>query len=53
MTEQQKKDAIEYIEGQLENGYIDLSLQDPNELEIVKEAMDLFIWLEKIKDYIA
>ena len=39
MTEQERKEAFEYIEGQLENGYIDLGFYDQNELEIVKEAI--------------
>ena len=41
MTEQQKREAIEYIEGQLKNGYVDLSSFDEDELEIVKEAIDI------------
>lgn len=42
MTEQQEKDAIEYIEDQLTCGYIDLSTHDECELEIVKEAINLW-----------
>lgn len=41
MTEQQRKDAIEYIMGQLDCDYIDLSIHDKDELEVVKEAMTL------------
>ena len=41
MTEQQRKDAIECIMGQLDCDYIDLSIHDKDELEIVKEAMAL------------
>lgn len=39
MTEQRKADALRYIEAQLENGYIDLGLNDEDELEIIKEAI--------------
>ena len=41
MIEQQRKDAIEYIMGQLDYDYIDLGIHDKDELEIVKEAMAL------------
>ena len=41
MTEQQRKDAVEYIMGQLDYDYIDLGIHDKDELEIVKEAMAL------------
>lgn len=47
MTEQQKKDAIDYIEGQLKNGYIDLGMNDEYELEIVKEAINLLKIVDK------
>ncbi len=46
-TEQNRKDAIEYIIGQLDNGYIDLGAHDEYELEIVKEAMDLLKAVDK------
>lgn len=44
MTEQQKREAIEYIEGQLENGYVDLSSFDggADAFEMVKEM--IFLW---------
>lgn len=35
-------DALEYIEGQLEDGYIDLGFHDELELQIVKEAIKLY-----------
>ena len=41
MTEQRRKDAFEYIEGQLNNGYIDLCCYDQDELAIVKEAIKI------------
>lgn len=41
MTEQQRKNAVEYIMGQLDYDYIDLGIHDKDELEIVKEAMAL------------
>ena len=46
MTEQQRKDAVEYIMGQLDYDYIDLGIHDKDELEIVKEAMALLIYNE-------
>ena len=49
MTEQRRKDAIEYIMGQLEDGYIDLGLHDQDELMIVEEAMELLIEKESLK----
>ena len=39
---QQKKDAIKYIEGQLKYGYIDLGTHDEYELKIVEEAINLW-----------
>ncbi len=47
MNEQHKKDAIKYIEGQLEYGYIDLGAHDEYELEIVKEAIDMWKIIDK------
>lgn len=41
MTEQQRKDAFKYIESQLEYGYLDLGFHDQDELEIVKEAINI------------
>ena len=41
MTEQQEE-AVKYIEAQLENGYIDLGMNEQDELEIIKEA--IFLW---------
>lgn len=47
MTEQQRKETIKYIDGQLENGYIDLGSHDQNELDIIKEAMCLLKTLDE------
>lgn len=48
MDEQRRKDAIEYIDAQLKDGYIDLGLHDQDELEIIKEAMDMLKTIDKI-----
>ena len=50
MTEQQRKDAVEYIMGQLDYDYIDLGIHDKCELEIVKEAMALLSHKEVEKE---
>ena len=42
MTEQDKKDAVRYIEAQLEFGYIDLGAHDEDEIKIVREAMAMW-----------
>jgi hypothetical protein len=47
MTEQRRKDALKYIEGQLEYGYIDLGMNDQDELEIIKEAINLLKVIDK------
>lgn len=47
MTEQDRVEALRYIEAQLEDGYIDLGLHDDNELVIVKEAINLLKNLDK------
>ena len=39
MTEKRREEAFKYIESQLENGYIDLGINDQDEIEIVKEAI--------------
>ena len=52
MTEAKRKEAIEYIEAQLESGYIDLGFHDQDELEIIREAMDYWkaLWSQE-EDY--
>lgn len=47
MIEQDRKEAFEYIEGQLRNGYLDLGFHDKNEIEIVKEAIDVLKMVDK------
>lgn len=47
MTEQRRKDALKYIEGQLEYGYIDLGMNDQDELEIIREAINLLKAIDK------
>lgn len=41
MTEQRRKDAFKYIESQLEDRYLDLGLNEQEELEIIKEALNI------------
>ena len=41
MTNKQRQEAIEYIMGQLENGYVDLCSYDQDALEIIKEATNM------------
>lgn len=50
MTENERKEAIEYIESQLENGYLDLGLYDQNELEIAKEAIKMLKIIDEWND---
>lgn len=40
MTDQDRKEALRYINSQLEYGYIDLGTHDENELKIIKEALE-------------
>lgn len=49
MTKQRREEAIEYIEGQLENGYVDLSSFDggADAFEIVKEAINVLKFIDK------
>ena len=48
MTKQQRIEAIEFIEGQLKNGYVDLSSYDEDSLEIIKEAIDILKTVDKL-----
>lgn len=41
MTKQRRKEAIDYIMSCLEDGHIDLGIHDQDELEIIKEAMNI------------
>lgn len=47
MTEQQKKEALDYIEAQLEYGYIDLGAHDECELELINAAIKLYKDVDK------
>ncbi len=47
MTEKRKEEAFKYIESQLENGYIDLGINDQDEIEIVKEAIKMLKFVDE------
>lgn len=47
MTNNRREEAIKYIMGQLEDGYIDLGWHDQDELDVIKEAMRLLIIYDK------
>ena len=47
MTKQRREEAIKYIESQLEDGYVDLGLHDQDELEIIKEAINMWKVVDK------
>ena len=49
MTAENRQEAIKYIKAQLENGYIDLGINDRDELEIINESMDVLICLNQYK----
>ena len=49
MTDNDRKYAIECIDYQLENGYLDLGCHDKDELEVVREAMFALKVLEQIR----
>lgn len=49
MTDNDRKYAIECIDYQLENGYLDLGCHDQDELEVVREAMSALKVLEQIR----
>ena len=42
MTQNEKKDAIEYIKNQLEYGYVDLGYRDENEIEVIRQAITMY-----------
>ena len=48
MTQNEKKEAIDYIMAQLEDGYVDLGCHDENELEVTRQAMNLYIKIPEI-----
>lgn len=47
MTEQRRKEAIEYIESQLKYGYVDLGINDQDELLIIEEAIKTLKIIDK------
>lgn len=48
MTQNEKKDAIDYIMSQLEDGYVDLGCHDERELEILRQAMNAYVKIPEI-----
>lgn len=50
MTKEQREEAFIHIEAQLEDGYLDLGLYEQNELEIVKEAINILKFVDKWND---
>ena len=47
MTEERRAEAFKYIESQLENGYVDLGINEQDEIEIVKEAITILKFVDK------
>lgn len=47
MTEQRREEAIEYIESQLKYGYVDLGINDQDELLIIEEAIKTLKIIDK------
>ena len=43
MEDHRKEVAIKYIMAQLEDGYIDLGIDDQDELEIIQEAINYYL----------
>ena len=41
MTKERRTEAFKYIEAQLNDGYVDLGLNDQDELKIVEEAINM------------
>lgn len=50
MTKKRREEAIKYIEAQLEDGYLDLGLHEQDELEIIKEAMNMLRIIDKFNE---
>jgi hypothetical protein len=40
MTDENRKEALRHINAQLEYGYLDLGINDRDELKIIKEALE-------------
>lgn len=49
MTENEKKEAINCIKTQLENGYVDLGLHDENEIAIIRQTINMYEKLPCVK----
>lgn len=49
MTQNEKREAINNIKSQLEDGYIDIGLHDENELAIIRQAINMYEKLPCVK----
>ena len=49
MDNNRRKEVIDYINSQLEDGYIDLGLHDQEELTILRQAMNALRCLEQYR----
>lgn len=50
MTLSERNESIEYIKGQLNNGYVDISRAfDKNEIQIIEEAISALILINQIR----
>lgn len=50
MTLSERNESIEYIKGQLNNGYVDISSTfDKNEIQIIEEAISALILINQIR----
>jgi hypothetical protein len=50
MTLSERNESIEYIKGQLNNGYVDISSAfDKNEIQIIEEAISALILINQIR----
>lgn len=49
MTLSERNESIEYIKGQLDNGYVDVGAHDENEILVIKEAISALILINQIR----
>lgn len=42
ITKISEQEALEYVEGQIEDGYVDLGCHDEECIEVIKKALDLY-----------
>lgn len=50
MTLSERNEAIKYIKGQLDNGYVDVGgAHEENEIQIIKEAISALILINQIR----